>query len=102
MLKKQKAIGADKSLTPNQFLFTPKTSALMKVRGREVILGIKSPAKEYIYLVGPWVAIIFLPELASISGGNLRHNWVLDRSNCGASYKVGSLMEFIILNLLQL
>ena len=32
----QMVIGADKSLTPNQFPFNPKTTALMKVRGREV------------------------------------------------------------------
>jgi len=41
-LWEQMVIGADKSLTPNQFSFTPKTSALMKVRWREVILQNKS------------------------------------------------------------
>ena len=38
----QMVIGADKSLTPNQFPFNPKTTALMKVRGREVILKIET------------------------------------------------------------
>ena len=47
--QEQKAIGADKSLTPNPFSFTPKTSALMKVRGREVILEIKSHLKKNTY-----------------------------------------------------
>ena len=37
----QMVIGADKSLTPNQFPFNPKTPELMKVRGREVILEIE-------------------------------------------------------------
>ena len=32
---------------------------------------------ETVYRVRPWVAIIFLPDLACISGGNLRPNWVL-------------------------
>ena len=38
----QMVIGADKSLTPNQFPFNPKTTALMKVREREVILEIET------------------------------------------------------------
>ena len=38
----QMVIGADKSLTPNQFPFNPKTTALIKLRGREVILEIET------------------------------------------------------------
>ena len=38
----QMVIGADKSLTPNQFPFNPKTTALINVREREVILKIET------------------------------------------------------------
>ena len=38
----QMVFGADKSLTPNQFPFNPKTTALLKLRGREVILEIET------------------------------------------------------------
>ena len=39
-------------------------------------LSFLAEAREY-YPVRPWVAVIFLPELACISGGNLRPNWVV-------------------------
>ena len=38
----QMVFGADKSLTPNQFPFNPKTTALIKLRGREVIPEIET------------------------------------------------------------
>ena len=55
---------------------------------RHLVVGHNSCLYEPLYPVRPWVAVIFLPELACISGGNLRPNWVQDSRNRRAARSI--------------